>query len=502
MSKQLPPQPHLNHLKQQAKDLLQGHKAADPKAVQRLRSYTPKWAQWSDVALLETKISLQDAQHAIAGEYGFASWPRLVAAVAASGPDAASASTASTDAQMEFFDAVRTLQLDRVRTLLEADPALVHARIADLGAERWEGATPGDRQSNTVLHWAANPWGSKSPSHAALAQVLIDYGADVDALGYNENKGVAPPVVLAAWGGELEVLRLLLERGADPNQPGQAEAALYTAIEHTAPDAPEPNKVSILLEYGAQHDIFTAAMTGRTDLVEMQLDEYESLIDRRSLKRNRTPLEEATHYGQWQVVQRLIDLGATVPPGASAALGRIDDLRPLLDADAQAISADYSGQPLLFWATSAGQVEMIDFLLEKGADPNQDDGFGFALRHAPTPEVVDHLVRGGATPNRATHTPPPFAALVFKGRFAAAQALLGHGANPNQRDERGCTSYHWVLRVDNHDVEGCLRFLLQQGADPSIPDNNGQTPLEWAMERGNEKAVRILREATGGCKPS
>ncbi len=62
-------------------------------------------------------------------------------------------------------------------------------------------------------------------------------------MGYNGNKGVAPTVVLAAWEGDFDVLRVLLESGADPNRPASAESALYCAIEHTDLDAPDPNKV-------------------------------------------------------------------------------------------------------------------------------------------------------------------------------------------------------------------------------------------------------------------
>lgn len=55
MSRDLPPRPNLDHLKKQAKELLQTLKQQDPDA------------------------QLADAQHALAREYGFASWPRLKA---------------------------------------------------------------------------------------------------------------------------------------------------------------------------------------------------------------------------------------------------------------------------------------------------------------------------------------------------------------------------------------------------------------------------------------
>lgn len=55
MSRDLPARPNLDHLKKQAKELLQALKEQDPDA------------------------QLADAQHALAREYGFGSWPRLKA---------------------------------------------------------------------------------------------------------------------------------------------------------------------------------------------------------------------------------------------------------------------------------------------------------------------------------------------------------------------------------------------------------------------------------------
>lgn len=53
MSRSLPPHPNLTHLKKQAKDLLKDLKQQNP------------------------ALKLADAQHALAREYGFASWPKL-----------------------------------------------------------------------------------------------------------------------------------------------------------------------------------------------------------------------------------------------------------------------------------------------------------------------------------------------------------------------------------------------------------------------------------------
>ena len=76
MSKQLPPQPHLDSLKKQARQLLNGYRAAEPEALQRvgdMQSELPPSVQES--------FGLRQAQQVIAREYGFSSWQQLVAFV-------------------------------------------------------------------------------------------------------------------------------------------------------------------------------------------------------------------------------------------------------------------------------------------------------------------------------------------------------------------------------------------------------------------------------------
>lgn len=76
MSKQLPPQPHLDSLKKQARQLLNGYRAAEPEALQRvgdMQSELPPSAQEA--------FSLRQAQQVIAREYGFSSWQQLAAFV-------------------------------------------------------------------------------------------------------------------------------------------------------------------------------------------------------------------------------------------------------------------------------------------------------------------------------------------------------------------------------------------------------------------------------------
>ena len=77
MSRQLPVRPNLEHLKAQAKDLLDAFRQRDPDAFRRVRERLPSAAGVSDPELAQREVALHDAQSVIAREYGFASWAQL-----------------------------------------------------------------------------------------------------------------------------------------------------------------------------------------------------------------------------------------------------------------------------------------------------------------------------------------------------------------------------------------------------------------------------------------
>jgi hypothetical protein len=75
--KSLPSNPSLEHLKYQARDLLNAVTRGNPEAVARTREFHPRFARMSDDEIRTSELSLADAQLVIAREYGFESWPRL-----------------------------------------------------------------------------------------------------------------------------------------------------------------------------------------------------------------------------------------------------------------------------------------------------------------------------------------------------------------------------------------------------------------------------------------
>lgn len=77
MRQQLPERPHLEHLKKQAKALVELHRAGDAAALSRIRESLPALAGATDEAVASAPFALHDAQSVIAREYGFPSFVEL-----------------------------------------------------------------------------------------------------------------------------------------------------------------------------------------------------------------------------------------------------------------------------------------------------------------------------------------------------------------------------------------------------------------------------------------
>ena len=123
--------------------------------------------------------------------------------------------------QVQFFIAVRLGDSDKVRAFLDADPALIGAQ------ERWDEATA--RQFGlpvivglfTPLHRAAYN------GDAALAALLIERGADVDAVASFDQTALQ----IAVQTNHASLVGMLLAAGADPNHASNAGISpLHSAV--------------------------------------------------------------------------------------------------------------------------------------------------------------------------------------------------------------------------------------------------------------------------------
>jgi hypothetical protein len=88
MRRELPNHPHIDHLKKQAKDLLEAHQRGEVEALERIVLFLPAFARLSPEEAARAPFALHDAQSTLAREYGFPSWKDLRAEVERRGSSA------------------------------------------------------------------------------------------------------------------------------------------------------------------------------------------------------------------------------------------------------------------------------------------------------------------------------------------------------------------------------------------------------------------------------
>jgi len=123
----LPPNPSLRHLKNEAKQLLKAVEDGDSEAAARVKANLRRLGDAPDSQVLSADVSLQEAQHVIAREYGSASWAELADAVE---PDFERLAELSA----EHLDAVlrETEQVDLIIALKDVDGATTDRLLADM----------------------------------------------------------------------------------------------------------------------------------------------------------------------------------------------------------------------------------------------------------------------------------------------------------------------------------------------------------------------------------
>jgi hypothetical protein len=139
----------------------------------------------------------------------------------------------------------------------------------------------------------------------------------------------------------------------------------------------------------------------------------------------------------------------------------------------------------LHWAAVQGHWDVLEALIERGADVNAVGGDGgtplHLASHHDRPDMIRLLLDEGAdltTQNRWGRTPLHVAAR--RNCDLVAALLLSRDADPNATTKEGWTPLH-VAQMAGH--PGVRDLLLAHGADPQRRDEMGKRPAEYAFQR-------------------
>jgi ankyrin repeat protein len=211
--------------------------------------------------------------------------------------------------------------------------------------------------------------------HVDVIRLLLEHGADVNAkANYNRTS-----LHFASELGHIEVMQLLLEKGADVNSTTADNK--YPLVE--ASQAGQLKAVQVLVQHGADVNVHgvhgctplhRASWTGRLEVIRFLL-EHGADVDARDNDR-RTTLHHASSHGQLEIVRLLLEHGADInahgkkmdtPLHRATAVGELEVARCLLHHGAKVDARDSDGRTTLDLAFLHGQLEIVR-LLEHEAD--------------------------------------------------------------------------------------------------------------------------------------
>lgn len=176
---------------------------------------------------------------------------------------------------------------------------------------------------------------------------------------------------------------------------------------------------------------------------------------------------------------------------------REGDIEAVLQAlEASSSEPETLGRPLYF-AAQRGHLEVVELLLEHGADANTRFTYGSPLHTAARSnyaDVVAILLEYGADPNLSDgdFAGSPLHQTADRGATEAAKVLIENGADVNFRNNKGRPPIHNAAASENHDF---VDFLRANGATPNLPE-----PIEeFELENADLKAGRIAMFGCNTC---
>jgi hypothetical protein len=441
MSRELPAKPNLEHLKKQAKFLLEAFQEGDATAADAFRSL--------HLSSTEGSPNLADAQHAIAREYGFASWTKLKEHV--------DSVTLARKPAERLSAAVRASDANEVARALEDHPELkeqINGPMANVEA----GVTPllaavqrADRDTIDVLlragadinarsHWWCGGRSVLDECAPELAEALMERGALLDAHA-------------AARLGMLERLRELVEadlavvgrRGENGQMPLHFASTVAIA--------------EYLLERGAE-----------IDACDLQ---HESTPAQHMLR-----VTQARHYprDRQDIARYLVSCGCHTDILMATALGDLELVRRHIEADPECILTRVSEKYFPKQdSRSGGTIYFQIFGRERtphlvARDFGHKDVYELLMERSPEDVKLAQACELGD-----------------EGMFRTLLEKRPHLVDNLSEDE--CRRLPDAAQNNNAEA---VKLMLAAGWPVDARGAHKMTPLQWAAWHGNAEMVREL----------
>ncbi|XP_046385397.1 poly [ADP-ribose] polymerase tankyrase [Ischnura elegans] len=319
--------------------------------------------------------------------------------------------SSSVDVECQLLEAAKAGDTEQVKRLLSAYPQIVNCR--DL-----------DGRHSTPLHFAAGY------NRVAVVEFLLAHGADVHA----KDKGGLVPLHNACSYGHYEVTELLVKHGASVNV---ADLWKFTPL-HEAAAKGKYEIVRLLLKHGAD-----ASKKNRDGATPLDLVRGGNSSGGGS----RGEGSGGGSTGDQDVADLLRGNAALLDAAKKGNLARVQRLVTADNINCR--DAQGRNSTPLHLAAGYNNLEVAEFLLERGADVNAQD-------------------KGGLIP---LHNASSY------GHLDIAALLIKFSTVVNATDKWGFTPLHEAAQKGRTQL---CALLLAHGADPFLKNQEGQAPVDLA----------------------
>nr|XP_008101141.1 PREDICTED: ankyrin repeat and death domain-containing protein 1B isoform X1 [Anolis carolinensis] len=370
---------------------------------------------------------------------------------AAAAEEAANAEILLPD-EKEFQHAAKTNNLDTMERLFKKKVNINAANIL----------------KRTALHFAV------AGNHISAVDFLLHHKARVDIA----DKHGLVPIHLAAWTGNLDIMRMLIKAGADQKAKNQE----------------------------GRNVLHFAAQNNNVRIVDYFIQDLHLLDLNTPDEKGRKPFLLAAEWGHVEMVNELISLNLSTTQKdkdgntalhLAAKNGHHEVAEVLLGQWEDINEFNEEGETPFYLAVAGGHEKCADLLLEAGSDINISNKHNANALHIATQNGHTSLVTYLTSKNINLEAQPqqknsPLHLAIIKNSLSVVNNLIDAGHDINSLNQRQQSPLHLATDLGNVEV---IEMLLKKGCDLNIVDKQGKTALAVAARSNLALIVDMIIKA-------
>ncbi|XP_057317896.1 ankyrin-3-like [Microplitis mediator] len=334
-----------------------------------------------------------------------------------------------------------------------------------------------------------------------IATLLLEKQAKVD-----DEKFVKTPLGIACEWGNFELVKILVNAGADINKISNHAMPLYWAV-----DKPNYQIVKYLIDRNAHVNIIYNGTTLLYRAVESESIKIVEFLLKNGAEVNaindygETSLTVAVNKDNLELVKILINAGAQVnlsndknysPLHWAVQRSNYSTTQYLIEQGAEINSIRFGTTPLTI-ACDNGRKDIVELLIKSGAIIDDKrvyrTALGIACEQANF-DLVELLVNFGASVDLLSGNGTPLCWAVNSKNFNIVKYLIDHGVEDIDARWHGTTPLY--LAIVNQDLK-IVKLLLEHRATVNKVNKNGTTALGLAIKTSNLELFELILHAEG-----